>query len=145
VYAVDPVYKNDYVVLPTSISIMQLTPYENIYLDIVEFRGTNFIDSKALNYGIPTAKPMGVNTSPVVVSTASGLTIEGVTGIVPLDVPPGSIKTLRGNSVYSYLVEFPSPIYNINKLTVRWVDTQGNVVNFNGSDHNSFVLQVNEA
>lgn len=144
VYAVDPIYKTDYVVLPTSISIMQITPYENIYLDIQEFRSPNYIDSKALNQGVATAKPMGQNVSPVVVSTASGLTIEGVTGIVPLDVTPGSIKTFKGNSEYSYLIQFPTPIYNINKLTIRWIDSSGNVVNFNGSDHNSFVLQVNE-
>jgi hypothetical protein len=148
VYAQDPTYSTKYLVLPSSLTTMVLNKNQSIYLDIAEFRSPSIIDAKANNYGTsyPVAPPVGGGTtiSPVVVSTSGGLNIEGVSGIIPLDVPSGTVKVFKAKTECSLPIKFPTPLMNINKLTVRWLDYTGAVVNFNGYDHNNFVLIVNQ-
>ncbi len=61
--------------------------------------------------------------------------------IIPLDVPSGSIKTFKEESDFKMSVKYPKPIDQIDRFTVRWLDSLGNSVNFNGVDENSILLR----
>lgn len=61
--------------------------------------------------------------------------------VIPLDVQSGSIKTFREQTDYKIRVEYPSPIDSVDRLTIRWLDSNGNVVNFNGVDENQIILR----
>jgi hypothetical protein len=63
-------------------------------------------------------------------------------GPIPLDVLPGTLKVFKENTDYSLGVEYPQVISKLSRLTVYWRDINGNLVNFNGSNNNSFILRV---
>ena len=60
---------------------------------------------------------------------------------IPMDVDSGSIKTFKEMSDYRVSVTYPRIIDRIDRLTVNWLDTNGNSINFNGVDENSFILR----
>jgi hypothetical protein len=60
---------------------------------------------------------------------------------IPMDVDSGSIKTFKEMSDYRVSVTYPKTIDRIDRLTVNWFDTNGNSINFNGVDENSFILR----
>jgi hypothetical protein len=64
--------------------------------------------------------------------------------IVPLDVTSSHIKTFKEFSDYKISVEYPKPIDIIDRLTIKWLDYQGNIVNFNGADDNAILLRFFE-
>lgn len=61
--------------------------------------------------------------------------------VIPLDVPSCSIKTFKEYTDYKISVEYPKPIDQIDRLTIRWIDSSGTSVNFNGVDENSLILR----
>lgn len=61
--------------------------------------------------------------------------------VVPLDVQSGSIKTFKEQSDYKISVDYPKPIDSIDRLTIKWLDSQGKIVNFNGVDENQIILR----
>jgi hypothetical protein len=60
---------------------------------------------------------------------------------IPMDVDSGSIKTFKEMSDYKVSITYPRIIDRIDRLTVNWLDTNGNSINFNGVDENSFILR----
>jgi hypothetical protein len=64
--------------------------------------------------------------------------------VIPLDVTSGHIKTFKEHTDYKISVEYPKPIDSIDRLTVRWLDYNGNVVNFNGVEDNALILRFYE-
>jgi hypothetical protein len=58
-------------------------------------------------------------------------------------VSPGKVKTFKERSDFTLIAKMNTPLYNIQKLTVRWVDKNGALINFNGYKNNSFVLEIN--
>lgn len=60
---------------------------------------------------------------------------------IPMDVVSGSIKTFKEMSDYKISVTYPKLIDRIDRLTINWLDTNGNSINFNGVDENSFILR----
>ncbi len=96
---------------------------EYIYLDIDELRRPHSIDAVNNVYNSQSST---------------------IFAVVPLDVPSGSIKTFKERTDYSISVEYPKPIDQIDRLTVRWLDYEGNVVNFNGVDENALILRFHE-
>jgi hypothetical protein len=60
---------------------------------------------------------------------------------IPMDVNSGSIKTFKEMSDYRISVTYPKFIDQIDRLTINWLDTNGNSINFNGVDDNSFILR----
>ncbi len=106
-----------------------LTAADNIFLDIMELR--NVVTEGA--------------RSPTQSQQLDGVTVPGVSArtfaIIPLDVPPGSTKTFKTASDYSFVVEFQYPVMTIDRLTVKWTDMFGATVNFNGMNNNSFMLK----
>ena len=59
-----------------------------------------------------------------------------------MDVMSGSIKTFKENNDYSFSIDYPEQVTKLSKLTVNWRDINGNLVNFNGANNNSFVLKL---
>ena len=108
----------------TSDNVADLVVNDFVFLDIEEFRTTGMVDCKVFQG-----------------SKFSGSTINSVFAAIPLDVDPGSIKFFKETSDYRISASFASPIGTVSRLTIRWVDRNGNLLNFNGLDDNSFVLR----
>lgn len=115
-------YRNTYVL--KSSTLVDLTTNEFVFLDIEELRTTSVIDSKTL-----------------IGPTYAGSTIATTFGMIPLDVCSGQIKSFKETTDYSMSIEFQL-LPSLSRLTVRWLDKDGKLLNFNGFDNNSFVLRV---
>ena len=123
VYASDPTYALRS--LLKSHRIVDLSTNEYVFLDIEEFRTTSVLDAKKLIQG-----------------TTEGSSIRSTFGMIPLDVPAGTIKNYKETTDYKQYIIYNTPIPKISRLTVRWVDRSGVPLNFNGFEHNAFTLRV---
>lgn len=115
-------YLNTFVV--KSSTLVDLTTNEFVFLDIEELRTTSVVDSKTL-----------------IGPTYAGSTIATTFGMIPLDVCSGQIKSFKEQTDYTMSIQFQL-LPSISRLTVRWLDKDGKLLNFNGFDNNSFVLRV---
>ena len=122
VYEHDPVYGT--LEIAKSDQIIDLSVNEYVFLDIQEFRTTSVLDAKKLVNG-----------------TTEGSSIRSSFGMIPMDVPGGSIKNYKETSDYKQYVEYDYPIVKLDRLTVRWVDKNGQLLNFNGFENNAFTLR----
>ena len=122
VYALDPTYGSLYIT--KSVSIIDLSTNEYVFLDIQEFRTTSVLDAKKLVNG-----------------TTEGSTIRSSFGMIPMDVSGGLIKNYKETSDYKQYVEYDYPIVKLDRLTVRWIDKSGKLLNFNGFENNAFTLR----
>jgi len=104
--------------------IINLIVNEYVFLDIQEFRTTSVLDAKKLING-----------------TTEGASIRSSFGMIPMDVAGGGIKNYKETSDYKQYVEYDYPIVKLDRLTVRWIDKQGRLVNFNGFENNAFTLR----
>lgn len=108
-----------------SSNVADFSTNEMLFLDIEEFR------NQKLNLGSKVTGNTFINT---LASHAFGP--------VTLDVISGSIKTFKENNDYKLSVDFPQVVNKLSRLTVNWRDINGNLVNFNGANNNSFMLRV---
>jgi len=108
-----------------SSNVADFSTNEMVFLDIEELR------NQKLNLGSKVTGNTFVN------STASH-----AFGPVTLDVMSGSIKTFKENNDYSLSVNFPQVVSKLSRLTINWRDINGNFINFNGANNNSFILRV---
>lgn len=122
VYANDANYQGRY--LYKSSKIIDLSTNEYVFLDIDELRTTSVIDAKKLVQG-----------------TTEGATMRSTFGQVPMDVPSGSVKNYKETSDYKQWIQFTTPIPKIQRLTVRWVDHRGQLINFQDYNNNAFTLR----
>jgi len=122
VYMNDPTYGS--LQIAKSDQIIDLSVNEYVFLDIQEFRTTSVLDAKKLVNG-----------------TTEGSSIRSSFGMIPMDVPGGSIKNFKETSDYKQYVEYDYPIVKLDRLTVRWVDKNGQLLNFNGFENNAFTLR----
>lgn len=104
--------------------VANLHPHEGIFLDIEELRTNNNEDAV-----------------PLVGNTYSGNNISKSFGLIPMDVNGGEIKRYKKNTDFDFAIDYPYPIQSLSKVTVQWVDKNGNRVNFNGLNDNSFLLR----
>jgi len=109
----------------TSQTLIDLSTNDFVFLDIDELKTTATIDSKTITSG----------------DTFNGSTIAGTFGMIPMDVASGQIKTFKEHTDYSYSI-FYKNLPSIDRLTVRWLDLHGNLLNFNGFNNNSFILRI---
>ena len=58
-----------------------------------------------------------------------------------MDVSSGSIKRFKKSSDFDSEVVFPYTIKKLDKITVNWVNINGQLINFNGLNDNSFLLR----
>jgi hypothetical protein len=122
VYVNDPTYGT--LEIAKSTHIVDLAVNEYVFLDIQEFRTTSVLDAKKLVNG-----------------TTEGSSIRSSFGMIPMDVPGGSIKNYKETSDYKQYVEYDYPIVKLDRLTVRWIDKNGQLLNFNGFENNAFTLR----
>lgn len=125
----NPTYSSSQFVLAQNIADTNINEF--LFLDIEEFRQPNIFDSRQLNYA---SRQSYVGTS-----------IERVTGVVPMDVNSGQIKVFKDASDFSLTIPLPQPVLNLQRLTIRWLDRNHTIVNFNGYENNSFLLEIGTA
>ena len=121
----DPGYTGKYIVRSTTMVDLTLNDY--IFLDIDELRTPHNIDARSIDGTTGTVSGSNSNRSfaPVI-----------------MDVGSGCIKNFHENKDYRVSVAYPEPINVLQRLTVRWYDKDGQLLNFRGWDTNAFVLRV---
>ena len=107
--------------------VVDLSTNEFVFLDIDELRTTQVTDSKAL-----------------VGETYSGQTIRSTFAMIPMDIGSGCIKNFKEEHDYVISITYPQPIVKLSRITVKWYDKYGKLLNFNGFENNAFVLRVHE-
>jgi hypothetical protein len=123
----DPIYVNNATytgkyILKSS-NVADFTTNEMLFLDVEELRTqkTNMASRRTGN-------------------TFVNSTVAHSFAPVTMDVMSGSIKTFKED--YIWAVDYPEQVTKLSKLTVNWRDINGNLVNFNGANNNSFVLKL---
>lgn len=121
----DPTYSGKYIVKSTTLIDFSLNEY--IYLDIDELRTPFSVDTGALQ-----------GTT----GTISGSNVNRAFAPIIMDVGSACIKNFHEHKDYRVSVEYPEPINSLQRLTVRWVDKTGTLLNFRGWDTNAFILRL---
>jgi len=123
--SLDPSYAGKYVFRSTTLVDFSLNEY--VYLDVEELRTPFNVDTGALQ-----------GTS----GTISGSNANRSFAPIIMDVTSACIKNFHENKDYRVSVDYPEPINSLQRLTVRWVDKNGNLLNFQGWNTNSFILRL---
>lgn len=108
-------------------NVVDFSKNEFVFLDVQEFRTPTSIQAVALNRD-------GTGTF-------SGSSSRNSFGFIPMNVPSGSIKCFSESGDFAVSIEFPQPIEKLSRLTVSWVDRNGQPINFQGHNSNSFLLR----
>jgi len=109
-----------------STTIANLNPNEGIFLDINELRTS--LNEQGM-------KVSGSN------GTYSGQNMTRSFGMIPMDVSGGAIKRFKKTSDFDFGIDYPYPIQTLDRLSVEWIDKNGQRVDFNGLNDNSFLLR----
>lgn len=120
----DPSYQAKYIIKSSTLINMSLNEY--VFLDIDELRTPSHVDARAL-------EPNG---------TVAGGNANRSFAPIMMDVGSACIKNFHENKDYSVSVNYPEPIASLQRLTVRWYDTNGQLLDFRGWDTNAFVLRL---
>jgi len=121
----DPSYTGKYVVKSTTLVDFSLNEY--IFLDIDELKTPFHVDTGALQ-----------GTT----GTISGSNANRAFAPIIMDVGSACIKNFHENKDYRVSVDYPEPINSLQRLTVRWVDKSGNLLDFRGWNTNAFILRL---
>lgn len=124
VYQDNSTYRN--VEFIKSQQVYALNPNDAIFLDIEELRTVCNEDAHKLSGSE---------------GTYTGQNMTRSFGLIPVDVSSGGIVHFTKGSSYDLFVSYPYPIQKIDRLTIRWVNSRGQLVNFNGLEDNSFLLR----
>jgi hypothetical protein len=123
--SLDPCYLGQHIL--KSLTLIHMNPNEYIFLDIDELKTPSHIDAKSLS-----------GTT----GTVAGSNINRAFAPIIMDVQSGSIKTHSENADYIISVMYPEPINSLQRLTIKWYDGRGNLLNFRGSDEHAFILRA---
>ena len=120
-----PCYIGDQILVSTTLVDMSLNDY--VFLDIDEFKTPFHVDTGSMSTSTGTIATPTVNRAfaPII-----------------MDVGSACIKNFHENKDYKISVDYPEPINTLDRLTVRWIDRQGNLLNFQGWNANAFILRV---
>lgn len=124
-YIDHPVYGGKHII--KSLTVINLSVNEYLFLDIEELRTQYTLDTKPLT-GDPGMFP--------------GSTIARSFGMIPMDIASGGIKCFKEHTDYIMSIHYPIPIDCLSKLTIRWLDKDNNIVSFNGVENNAFTLRI---
>jgi hypothetical protein len=127
IYSDNTSYRGLEFIKSTTIADLKVT--EGVFLDIEELRTICNENADQLVAGTSNY------------ATTSGQTPSRSIGIIPLDVTSSSIKVFKKSNDYDLDIRFPYPIQQLSRLTVRWLDKFGSVLDFNGANDNSFLLR----
>jgi hypothetical protein len=123
--ALDPAYTGKYIIRSTTMVDLTLNDY--VFLDIDELRTPHNVDARKLD---------GAS------GTVSGSNANRAFAPIIMDVGSACIKNFHENKDYRISVEYPEPINVLQRLTVRWFDRDGKLLDFRGWDANAFILRV---
>jgi hypothetical protein len=123
--ALDPAYMGKYIIRSTTMVDLTLNDY--VFLDIDELRTPHNVDARKLD---------GAS------GTVSGSNANRAFAPIVMDVGSACIKNFHENKDYRVSVAYPEPINVLQRLTVRWYDKDGALLNFRGWDTNAFVLRI---
>ena len=112
--------------VPTSVS-------EQIFLDIDELRTPRHVFTGGLQYE---------KRGSYVTQLTSGAGPSRAFAPLTLDVNSGCIKNFHENKDYKISVFYPEPINKLQRLTVSWLDINGQPLAFNDLEQNSFILRL---
>lgn len=121
----DPAYAGKYII--RSSTLVDLSLNDIVYLDIEELRSPFNVDTGAIQ---PTT------------GTISGSNANRAFAPITMDVGSACIKNFAENKDYRIGVDYPEPINSLQRLTVNWIDRNGNLLDFRGWNTNSFVLRL---
>ena len=109
----DPAYSGKYLVRSTTLVDLSLNDY--VFLDVEELRTPSHVDARALVGSTGTVSGGNANRSfaPII-----------------MDVGSACIKNFHENKDYRISVAYPEPINVLQRLTVRWYDRDGRLINF---------------
>jgi hypothetical protein len=62
-------------------------------------------------------------------------------GIIALDVPAGNFKRFKQGTDYEYIIEYPVPLFTIDRLSIKFLDRNGKLLNFQGLNDNAMLLR----
>ena len=123
--SLDPAYSSKYIVKSATLVDFSLNEY--IFLDIDELKTPFHVDTGALQ-----------GTT----GTISGSNANRAFAPIIMDVGSACIKNFHENKDYRISVDYPEPINSLQRLTIRWVDKDGNLLDFRGWNTNAFVLRL---
>jgi hypothetical protein len=130
-----PTYANQYIL--TSNVVVNASVGEQIFLDIDELRTPRHVFTGGLQY---VTQQSGSVTYTTQLTAGSGPS--RAFAPITLDVNSGNIKNFAENKDYKISVFYPEPINSLQRLTVRWLDINGQPLVFNGLEQNSFMLRL---
>jgi hypothetical protein len=121
-------------------NVCDFTANEMVFLDIEEFRTHRMhLGNKLTGYLSNVNSTLSNVFMPINTSAAHAF------AVVPMDVISGSIKTFKETTDYMMSVTYPHVVEKVSRLTVNWRDINGNLLNFNGANNNSFTIRVHRS
>lgn len=123
--SLDPGYTSKYIVKSSTLVDFSLNEY--VFLDIEELRTPWNLDAKSIDSRT---------------GTFSGSNSTRMFAPIVMDVGSGCIKNFHENKDYKIQTTYPEPIGTLQRLTVRWYDKTGNLLDFKGWNTNAFVLRL---
>lgn len=123
--SLDPAFSGKYIIKSTTLVDFSLNDY--IFMDIDELKTPFHVDTGALQ-----------GTS----GTISGSNANRAFAPIIMDVGSACIKNFHENKDYRVRVDYPEPINSLQRLTIRWIDKDGKLLDFRGWNTNAFVLRL---
>jgi hypothetical protein len=123
--ALDPSYATQYILRSRTLVDFSLNEY--VFLDIDELRTPFNMDTGSIQ-----------GTS----GTISGSNSNRSFAPILMDVGSACIKNFHENKDYRISIEYPEPIRSLQRLTIRWTDKTGALLNFQGWETNAFILRL---
>ena len=139
VYATNTLYAG--MNLIKSSNVIDLSTNDYVWLDIDELRTPINVDAKSL-INMPTGGPSADTGISTFLQTYQGLTSATSFAMIHMDVASGGIKTFKEKTDYLISNKYPSRVDNLTRLTIKWLDINGQPISFNGLDNNSFMLRI---
>lgn len=120
----DPTYATSNIVRSEFIANMTMNDY--LFLDIEELR-----------------TPNNLSTGPLYANTIIGTNVNTMFAPVMIKNPHlSAVTNFMETKDILLTAYYPEPIASIDRLTIRWRDKLGNILNFQGLNSNSFILRL---
>ena len=72
----------------------------------------------------------------------AGNNLSRIFGKVPVYAGPGNDVFFDRNSTFKLVRSYVSPLSSLSRLSIKWMDYAGTLIEFNGLDENSFTLEL---
>ena len=113
--------------------IANLIKDKYFYLEIAELSDPRVQTAKRPNY------TLDVNN---LSQGFEGNNLSRIFGKVPVYAGPGNDVFFDRNSTFKLVRSYVSPLSSLSRLSIKWMDYAGNLIEFNGLDENSFTLEL---